>query len=365
MKEEEKKEVTETSLDTRCPACNSSISFNPKEQKWKCEYCGSSYTVEEMQQHQNSSTEKNNQKQETSKAEDPGLYISYKCQSCGAEILADEQTSATFCVYCGNTAILKSKLDGAFAPDCIIPFKKTKEDAIEAFKKINKGKPLMPKFFNKESNIEKVKGIYIPFWLYNVNVDGEVHIKGTNTTSWMSGDMKYTKTETYDKKRDGTVVFKRIPVDGASRFSNDIMNTIEPFDYSELIKYNHAYLSGFYAERYDEEGEKLFKEVGDRAKTTATELMVSDGRRYETERIVSNTLTPQATNREYALLPVWMVNIKFNGKMHTFAMNGQTGEFVGNIPISKSKFILFTGLYLIIFAALALLISFIFFSMGG
>ena len=157
MKEEEKKEVTETSLDTRCPACNSSISFNPKEQKWKCEYCGSSYTVEEMQQHQNSSTEKNNQKQETSKAEDPGLYISYKCQSCGAEILADEQTSATFCVYCGNTAILKSKLDGAFAPDCIIPFKKTKEDAIEAFKKLNKGKPLMPKFFNDVKNIENTK----------------------------------------------------------------------------------------------------------------------------------------------------------------------------------------------------------------
>ena len=139
MKEEkEKKEVTETSLDTRCPACSASISFDPKEQKWKCAYCGSTYTVEEMQQYQNSSSEKNNQKQKTSKEEDTGVYVSYKCQSCGAEILADEQTSATFCVYCGNTAILKSKLDGKFAPDCIIPFKKTKEDAINAFKTLNK-----------------------------------------------------------------------------------------------------------------------------------------------------------------------------------------------------------------------------------
>ena len=367
MKEEikEKKEVNETSLDTRCPACSASIGFNPKEQKWKCEYCGSTFSIEEMQQHKNSSEAKKNQKKNVSKEEDSGTYVSYKCQSCGAEIVADEQTAATFCVYCGATAILKSKLDGKFAPDYLIPFKKTKEDAIVSFKSLNKGRPLMPKFFNNESNIEKIKGVYIPFWLYNVDVSGELDIKGTNVSSWTSGDTQYTKTDVYSKHREGTVVFKRIPVDGASRFANDIMNTIEPFNYNELIPYNHAYLSGFYAERYDEEGEIVYKEVANRAKTTATEVMKTDGRRYQTEIITKNTLTPQEKNKEYAMLPVWMVNIRFNGKMYTFAMNGQTGEFVGNIPVSGKKFILYTILHIVILTIIAIVASYIFFKMGG
>ena len=365
MKEELKKEVDETTLDTRCPACSASISFNPKEQKWKCDYCGSSFSIEEMKKHKNSSSEKNNQKKKESKEEDPGNYVSYKCQSCGAEIVADEQTAATFCVYCGNTAILKSKLDGKFAPDCLIPFKKTKEDAVAAFKSLNKGRPLMPKFFNNVENIEKIKGIYIPFWLYNVDVSGELEIEGTNITTWTSGDMSYTKTDIYSKKRSGTIVFKRIPVDGASRFSNDIMNTIEPFNYDELIDYNHGYLSGFYAERYDEEGEKVYKEVADRAKTTATNVMKEDGKRYQTEKIKSNTLTPHEVGKEYAMLPVWMVNIKFNNKMHTFAMNGQTGEFVGNIPISKSKLLIYSIISFVLFAILAIIISYVFYKMGG
>ncbi len=366
MEEKEvKKEVDETSLDTRCPACSATIAFNPKEQKWKCEYCGSSFTMEEMQKHKNSSNKRNNQKKAKSKEEDSNNYVSYKCQSCGAEIVADPETAATFCIYCGNTAILKSKLDGKFAPDYVLPFKKTKEDAINAFKSLNKGRPLMPKFFNKEENIEKIKGVYIPFWLYNVDVSGELNVKGTNVTSWTTGNISYTKTDTYSKIREGTVVFKRIPVDGASRFDNDIMNTIEPFNYNEMVDYNHAYLSGFYAERYDEEGEKVYKEVASRAKTTATNVMKNDGRGYSTEVILSNTLEPKEVSKEYAMLPVWMVNIKFNGKMHTFAMNGQTGEFVGNIPISGKKTVLYTIICFIIYALIALAISFIFFMVGG
>ena len=124
-------------------------------------------------------------------------------------------------------------------------------------------------------------------------------------------------------------------------------------------------MSGFYAERYDEEGEKVFKEVAERAKNTATDTMKNDGRRYETEIITKNTLEPKEISKEYAMLPVWMVNIKFGGEMHTFAMNGQTGEFVGNIPISGKKFVFYLIIQLVIFALIALVLSYVFFKMGG
>ena len=252
---EEKKVKEEQSLENRCPACKASISFNPKAGKWKCDYCGSEFTLEEMQKHSdNASTEQKNKKEPKPAKDNYDGYVSFKCESCGAEIIADDQTSATFCVYCGNTAILQSKLSGKFSPDKMIPFKKTKEEAIEAFKKLSKGRPLMPKNFNNTTNIEKIRGVYIPFWLYDINVSGDIVMDAKTVEHWTVGDTHYTRTNTFKVTRGGNMNFNNVPVDGSTRFDNDIMNTIEPFDYKDLVPYNHAYLSGFYAEKYDQEG---------------------------------------------------------------------------------------------------------------
>ena len=357
MKKE--KEIAEQTLENRCPACKASISFNPTLGKWKCEYCGSSFTLEEMQKSEdNASTEKKNEK--TSKnTDDYNNYISYHCESCGAEIIADETTSATFCVYCGNTAILQSKLSGKFSPDKIIPFKTEREAAINAFKSLSKGRPLMPKDFNNTNNIEKIRGIYIPFWLYDLQVSGDVVMDGKTIEKWTVGDTHYTKTNTYKITRGGTMDFNSIPVDGSSHFDNDIMNTIEPFHYNELIPYNHAYLSGFYAEKYDEEEEEILKEASDRALNTAKNVLKDDTRMYASKVIVSDSLVSTEKNKTYALLPVWMVNVKYKNKMHIFAMNGQTGEFIGNIPLDIGRIILYTLLIFAISMVVCIVISYI------
>ena len=175
----------ERALDNKCPACGAPILYKPNLKKWKCDYCKSEFTLEEMKKYNNASSEKNNKKEEKidvkdttkntskdtiKKEKDNTTYVEYNCKDCGAKIIADEQTTATFCIYCGNTAILKEKLSGKFAPDLIIPFKNEKEKAIESFKSLNKGRPLMPDFFNDEKNIEKIRGVYIRFWLFDVKV---------------------------------------------------------------------------------------------------------------------------------------------------------------------------------------------------
>ena len=157
-------------LDHKCPACRAVIKWNPNLKKFKCEYCDSQFTLKQMEKFDNASNAKNN---EGKKGEDIE-YDQYSCKNCGAEIIADAETTATFCVYCGNTAIIKNKLSGKFAPDFIIPFKKTKEEAIEKFINLKKGRPLMPKNFNNKNNIEKIRGIYIPFWLFDVNISGSI-----------------------------------------------------------------------------------------------------------------------------------------------------------------------------------------------
>ena len=364
-KEETKKKKKEDTLENRCPSCKASIKFNPKLGKWKCDYCGSEFTLEEMQKHtDNASGEKKNRKD--AKVEDDNIeYVEYHCESCGAEIIADSETAATFCVYCGNTAILQSKLSGKFSPDLVIPFKNTKEDAITAFKGLSKGRPLMPKNFNNEQNIEKIRGIYIPFWLFDINNSGEIEMSATTVETWRIGDTRYTKTNYYRVIRGGTMDYIKVPIDGSTRFDNAIMNTIEPFDYNELVKYNHAYLSGFYAEKYDQDAKDVFAEAADRSINSTKEVFKNDTRMYATKTIVKDSVIAKENTRYYAMLPVWMVNVKYKDKMYIFAMNGQTGEFIGNIPLDVGKAILY---FILIFAATfagVMILSLIIYGLGG
>ena len=301
----------ERAIDHKCPNCGSRIVFTPKTGKWKCDNCSGEFDLETLKKFNNASSEENNKT--TEEVEDVN-YVEYHCKNCGAEIIADENTASTFCVYCGNTAILKSKLSGKFAPSMIIPFKKTKEEALEAFKNISKGKPLTPKFFNKKENVEKISGVYIPFWLFSIESEAQMDVSATKVQTWTSGDMSYTKTDTFDVKRDGKMKYDRIPVDGSKRFDDSLMNSIEPFDYNEMVPYNHAYLSGFLAEKYDVDSEESEKIAISRAEITTKNTILNSINGYASTIIKSSNFNNKVTNLEYVLLPVWMVNVKYNEK---------------------------------------------------
>ena len=344
----------EGAINNKCPSCSAPIAFNPKLNKWKCEYCNSEFSLEEMQKYNNASSEENNKEVKEEIDEEELELTSYKCQNCGAEIVADQNTAATFCVYCGSVAILKSKLSGKFAPDSIIPFKKSNDEAIKAFESLAKGRPLVPSDFTNKKNIEKIKGVYIPFWLHNITISGSLNSNATRVKTWTTGNYIYTKTDFYELIRSGDVKYVRVPVDGSTNFDNDIMNSIEPFDYEKLEKYNHAYLSGFFAEKYDVPSKDTINEANKRALESTKDVMYEGTAMYDTRNITTNTLKPTENNTEYALLPVWMVNVKYGDKSYIFAMNGESGKFIGNIPLDKKKaffygVLIFIGFFIVLY----------------
>ena len=341
-------------LDNKCPSCGAAIHFKPELGKFKCDYCDSEFTAEQLKDMDKLSKEEDNYSN----------YVNYNCPDCGAEIITDDNTAATFCVYCGNTSIIKNRLSGEFAPSKIIPFKIEKQKAIDAFKNLRKGRPLTPKLFTNEKNIEKITGVYIPFWLYDVNVSGTVSAKATKVSSWSVGDTRYTKTDYYNVVRSGDMSYRRVPVDGSTRFNNDMMNSIEPFDYNKLIDYNHAYLSGFLAEKYDVSKDDAFSDAKTRTLNSTKDQMLSSMLGYSSKTITSNNLESSINSTEYVLLPVWMVNVKYKDEYYLFAMNGESGKFIGNIPLDKKKALLLTIIVLIISFLICVGISYLIY-LGG
>lgn len=337
----------------KCIGCSATLPFNPKTQKWDCEYCGRSYTLEELDAYE----AMQNQKKEKVSSKDMDLY---RCPSCGAEVVADDTTSATFCVYCGNTNILKDRLQEEFAPKYIIPFKNTKVDAKAAFKKCTKGKIFAPKEFSDLNNIEKIYGVYIPFWLYDTKVQASLSGTGKDIKSWSSGDYRYTKTDTYSIARKANMEYERVPVDGAKKFADDIMQSIEPFVYTDLEPFNMSYISGFLAEKYDVTEDEAYKVAEERIKNTALEKLKTTGRIYTSMNVMSHEENVEKQNTDYTLLPVWMLNIKYKNKMYPFAMNGQTGKLIGDIPISISKMITFYFILVAILTAIIAIFIYIF-----
>ena len=260
----------------------------------------------------------------------------YVCKSCGGEIVGDETTGATSCPFCGNPVVMMGQFSGALKPDYVIPFKLDKKAAKEALKKHYQGKRLLPKVFKDANHIDEIKGIYVPFWLFDADANADIRYKATRTSHWSDSDYNYTKTDYYSIWRSGSLGFSGVPVDGSSKIENDLMESIEPFDFSQAVDFQTAYLAGYLADKYDVDAEQSIVRANERIKTSTEQAFQSTVQGYVTVIPEYSGVRLFNTNAKYALYPVWILNTSWNGKKYTFAMNGQTGKLVGDLPLDKS-----------------------------
>lgn len=352
----------------QCPACTGPLHYAGDSGRLECEYCGNSYSIAEI--------EKLYAGKEAAPEvwegadEDQGKYApsgdtwspegmkAYSCPSCGAELVCDETTAATSCPYCGNPSIVPGQFADMLRPDYVLPFKLDKEQAIAALKKYYKGKKLLPKAFSAQNHIEEIKGVYVPFWLFDGEADADVQFLATRVFSTVRGNERITTTEHYRVRRAGTVRFERIPVDASSKMPDAHMDAIEPYDYSELKPFSTAYLPGFLADKYDVEAEECSQRADERARNTALAVMSESVQGYATCIAQHQNVRLRRSGVKYALMPVWMLSTKWKGQNFLFAMNGQTGKLIGDLPISKGRFLAwFAGIAIPLTALMYLLLG--------
>ncbi len=334
-----------TLLEYKCPSCGGAIEFDPSLQKLKCPYCDTEFEAETLKSYDEALNKDGDDMSwgedagaQWQDGEESGLKV-YVCKSCGGEIVGDETTAAASCPFCDNPVVFTGNLSGTLKPDLVIPFKLDKEAAKAGLKRHLLGKKLLPKVFKDENHIDEIKGVYVPFWLFDADANADISYRGTKIRMWSDSNYNYTETSFYSIRRAGTICFDKVPVDGSSKMADDLMESIEPYNYADAVDFQTAYLAGYLADKYDIDAQHSVERANARIKKcTEDSFAATVNGRYNTIVPESSSVRLNNSKAKYALLPVWMLNTTWNGNKYTFAMNGQTGKFVGNLPMDKSAF---------------------------
>lgn len=321
----------------KCPNCQGAISFDSASQKMRCPFCNAEFKASSLQFRLKDDKKKNKDQSwestgTTWQAEELEGLRGYVCSSCGGEILTDENTVATACPYCDNPVVVKSLVAGELRPDLVIPFKLDKEAAKAALRKHYAGKLLLPPVFKDENHIDEIKGIYVPFWFFDARVHARITYQATREEKWSDPVCDYIKTKHYQVAKAASMVFRKVPVDGSAKLDDRLMESVEPFDMSEAVDFKTAYLAGFLADKYDVDVEECKLRANARIKSSALETLEDKPKGYQTIELEDIDIQLTESKCRYALCPIWLLHTTWRGKRYTFAMNGQTGKLVGDLP---------------------------------
>ena len=333
----------ETIITYKCPNCDAGLLFDAAEQAFKCEFCLSKFTESELNE---TETAKKAQEKEQENESFRSEILEYYCSSCGAEVIADKNTVADFCYYCHNPVVLSDKVSGQLKPSKIIPFKFDKNEAKETFFRFAKKKWFVPKDYFSEGSMDKIAGVYYPFWVTDADTDSEMRAIGKNVRTWRSGDYRYTETTTYSVYRRGEIHFEDITTSAISTEDKAMLEGILPYPVEDYQDFSMPYLQGYVAKKRDIEREALSAEVKTRMNSYAKTLLERTTS-YSSLSLQHLDVAVLKSHWEYSLMPIWILTYvkkhkknKKKDKTYVYAMNGSTGKVYGELPVSIPKLIL-------------------------
>ncbi len=322
----------------KCSNCGGMLQFSSQKQMMVCTSCGSEFAVAQFEQAAAISGEQQYQaKTDTWDVQGEGLVV-YECKNCGGEVVGDQTMASTKCPYCDNPIVISSKFEGSLKPDLVIPFKLDRKAAEQKLRNHVNSIKLAPAAFKSGNHIKELKGIYVPFWLFDAQCHASARFEATKVHKSSDASYDYTETEYYDLLREGDMVFANVPADASKQMDDNLMDSIEPYDVSAAVPYSSAYMAGYMANKYDVSPAECQVRADERMQQTAKDLLKNEVKGYNSVRETAGNFYKYNGYYKYALYPVWILNTVWNGNKYVFAMNGQTGKLVGDVPYSKGKF---------------------------
>lgn len=329
----------------KCLNCGNSVQFDPPSGKWKCDFCSSTFSEEEIEAAAISTQAQQKQVYSEFGSEQAAADMDlqeYHCNNCGSEIVAQDSEAATFCIYCKSPIVLVGKFKGELNPHRIIPFTITEAQAKDLYREWIKKKFFAPSSFKNETRIKEIRGIYAPFWMFGGDVNGYIQGEGVKKRYWSDSDYDYVESSYYDVERGGDVCYDNVPIDSSTKMDDALMEAVEPFDYEGFKSFNPAYLSGFLAEILDVSKEESQKVATQRMEGFMEARLEAEISGYDS--FSADTSHFNVTNMlcENVMMPVYYLANPYKDEMKAFMINGQTGKVYGNTPYDVAK-IIFTG----------------------
>lgn len=300
----------------KCKNCGGNVVYSPEQHRMFCPFCESTDSEEKKTESQSLAT----------------------CINCGGELHVSEFTSASRCPYCDNYIVFDERVSGEYEPTLIVPFVFSKDMTKKLLRDKFKSCVFAPGDFLSEAKLDSMTGMYVPFWMYDYHAKGYYDGEGTKVRTWISGDKEFTETSVYHIVRDMEVDFKRMPVDASDAMPDSTMDLLEPFDYKALETFQEKYMSGFFAERYNQDDDASEPRAVKKARMDADSILKGSIGGYNTLKSALNSqITLARTDTDYALLPVWIYDYKYKDEDYRFHINGQTGKVIGKVPVSVKK----------------------------
>lgn len=313
-----------------CPNCGGNLKFDIASQQMGCAYCGGYFDPYSL-------------KKETDAREEGGFDTTvFTCPQCGGELYSTDQDATSFCSFCGAATILSKRLERMQRPKYIIPFQKTKEDCKRAYEKRMRQALFAPSRLKDPQYIDGFRGIYMPYWTYQVIQKGEISLKGESTTR----EGNYICTAHYDLLGDLDSYYLGYSCDASSSFYDDISENLAPYDAKALVKFTPAFLSGFYADTADVASEVYEEDAKEQANQHTYRCLWTEKEfaSYSPEKDEGDALTKKLHTRirmiDSTMYPVWFLTYRNEDRVAYVAVNGQTGKVVADLPVDPKKYLL-------------------------
>lgn len=306
----------------KCKNCAGNVVYSPEKKKMFCPFCDSEGS-EQRKDYTNT--------------------VLTVCPECAGEVPVFEHTSATQCPYCDNYIIFNERVEGEYLPKMVIPFQIGKETCKKAIREKFKKCVFAPTDFLSEVRLNGMQGTYVPYWFYDYDTTCNFAGEGTKVRSWTSGNIHYTETSYYSVRRNMDINFRKVPIDASVQMPDEIMDLMEPYDYSQFEQFKPEFLSGFYGEKYNVTSDLVESRARKKVNSDAASLLRDSYTGYSSVRTISQDLNVSNSEATYGLLPVWKYIYTYKDQRYPFYVNGQTGKIVGTAPISKAKVWAYAG----------------------
>lgn len=343
QEEEDDGKIQEVGTDKfPCPSCGGIMEFSPDEQRLQCPYCKTVVEIENEETYVREYKLRDAEEKASHNWGEDKLVI--KCSNCGGATVVDSSAKASFCSFCGSSHVVKTDENAGIKPESMIPFKVNREKGKKKFKSWIRGKFFAPGELKNDQTLERLQGVYIPFFTYDSPSNTAYTAKRgtyyyTSRTRVVNGK---TVTERVRHTRWTTVrgiysnYFDDVLVNVSRKIDDDLVKRMGGYKLRKLLPYKAEYMSGFMAEKYsislNDGWHKAKMDIDDRIDMGIRRQVGGDE-----FRLLNKSTDYGEIKYKHLLLPMWISAYRYKDKTYKFLVNGQTGKVSGEYPKSPLK----------------------------